>query len=55
MTVRDLRLFMYDLEEAFREAKKTDRSFERALHFRTAMLKLEEELFLFLESVENEE
>ena len=55
MTVRDLRLFMYDLEEAFREAKKSDRSFERALHFRAAMLKLEEELFLFLESMENEE
>lgn len=56
MTVRDLRLFMYDLEEAFREAKKTDRSFEeRALHFRAAMLKLEEELFLYLKSMENEE
>lgn len=55
MTVPDLRLFMFDLKEAFREAKKTDRSFERALHFRAAMLKLEEELFLFLKSLENEE
>jgi len=55
MTVRDLRLFMYDLKEAFREAKKTDRSFERALHFRAAMLRLEEELFLYLKSMENEE
>jgi len=55
MKVPDLRLFMYDLEEAFREAKKTDRSFERALHFRAAMLKLEEDLFLFLKSMENEE
>ena len=33
------------LREAFEEAKKRDRSFERALHFRAAMLKLEEELF----------
>ena len=55
MTVRDLRIFMYDLEEAFREAKKSDRSFERALHFRAAMFQLEEELFLFLKSMENEE
>ena len=55
MTVPDLRLFIYDLEEAFREAKKTDRSFERALHFRAAMLRLEEELFLYLKSMENEE
>ena len=55
MTVRDLRLFMYDLEEAFREAKKRDRSFERALHFRAAMFKFEEELFLYLDSMESEE
>ena len=55
MTVPDLRLLIYDLEEAFREAKKNDRSFERALHFRAAMFQLEEELFLFLKSMENEE
>ena len=45
MTVPDLRLLIHDLEEAFREAKKTDRSFERALHFRGDMFRLEEELF----------
>ena len=43
------------LKEAFKAAKKSDRSFERALHFRAAMFQLEEELFLFLESMENEE
>ena len=43
------------LKEAFKEAKKSDRSFERALHFRTAMFQLEEELFSLLESMENEE
>ena len=51
----DLRLFISDLEEAFREAKKNDSSFERALHFRDAMLKLEEELFVYLKCMENEE
>ena len=55
MKTPDLTLLIYNLREAFREAKKRDRSFERALHFRAAMLKLEEELFLFLESMENEE
>jgi len=43
------------LKEAFKEAKKSDRSFERALHFRTAMFQLEEELFLLLETMESEE
>ena len=50
----DLTLLIMELREAFREAKKRDRSFERALHFRATMLKLEEELFLFLKSMENE-
>jgi len=43
------------LREAFEEAKKRDRSFERALHFRAAMLKLEKELFETLASKENKE
>ena len=43
------------LREAFEEAKKPDRSFERALHFRADMLKLEKELFEALISKENEE
>jgi len=43
------------LRAAFEEAKKRDRSFERALHFRAAMLKLEKELFETLASKENEE
>ena len=43
------------LREAFEEAKKRDRSFERALHFRAAMLRLEEELFEALVSEESEE
>ena len=43
------------LREAVDEAKKSDRSFERALHFRAAMLKLEKELFEALVSKENEE
>jgi hypothetical protein len=43
------------LREAFEEAKKRDRSFERALHFRAAMLKLEKELFETLASMESEE
>ena len=51
----DLTLLIMELREAFREAKKSDRSFERALHFRAAMFQLEEELFLLLESMENEE
>ena len=51
----DLTLLIMELREAFREAKKRDRSFERALHFRAAMFQLEEELFLLLESMENEE
>ena len=51
----DLTLLIMKLREAFKEAKKSDRSFERALHFRAAMFKLEEELFLFLESMESEE
>ena len=33
------------LKKAFENAKKTDRSFERALHFRGDMFRLEEELF----------
>ena len=33
------------LKKAFEKAKKTDRSFERALHFRGDMFRLEEELF----------
>jgi len=51
----DLTLLITKLREAFEEAKKRDRSFERALHFRNAMLRLEEELFFYLESTENEE
>ena len=51
----DLTLLITELREAFKEAKKRDRSFERALHFRNAMLRLEEELFFYLESTENEE
>jgi len=43
------------LREAFKEAKKRDRSFERALHFRVAMFRLEEELFEALVSMESEE
>ena len=43
------------LREAFEEAKKRDRSFERALHFRADMLKLEKELFEALVSKESEE
>jgi hypothetical protein len=43
------------LRAAFEEAKKRDRSFERALHFRAAMLKLEKELFETLASKESEE
>ena len=43
------------LREAFEEAKKRDRSFERALHFRAAMLRLEEELFEALASKENKD
>ena len=43
------------LRTAFEEAKKRDRSFERALHFRAAMLKLEKELFEALISEESEE
>ena len=53
----DLKLLISKLNEAFKEAKKSDRSFERALHFRGAMFDLEEELFLFirfLESMEKE-
>ena len=50
----DLTLLIMELREAFREAKKSDRSFERALHFRAAMLKLEEELFEALASKEGE-
>jgi hypothetical protein len=42
------------LKEAFKEAKKSDRSFERALHFRAAMFQLEEELFSLLHSMESE-
>ena len=33
------------LKKAFENAKKADRSFERALHFRGDMFRLEEELF----------
>jgi len=33
------------LKKAFEKAKKTDSSFERALHFRGDMFRLEEELF----------
>ena len=43
------------LREAFEEAKKRDRSFERALHFRAAMLRLEEGLFEALASEKSEE
>ena len=43
------------LRAAFEEAKKRDRSFERALHFRADMLKLEKELFEALVSKESEE
>ena len=43
------------LRAAFEEAKKRDRSFERALHFRAAMLKLEKELLEALVSKESEE
>jgi len=41
------------LKKAFKEAKKADRSFERALHFRADMLRLEKELFEALASEEN--
>ena len=51
----DLTLLIMELREAFREAKKRDRSFERALHFRAAMLKLEKELFETLASMESKE
>ena len=33
------------LKKAFEKAKKSDRPFERALHFRGDMFRLEEELF----------
>jgi len=55
MKTPDLAHLIYKLREAFREAKKRDRSFERALHFRGDMIRLEEELFSVLESMENEE
>lgn len=55
MKTPDLTHLIYKLREAFREAKKRDRSFERALHFRGDMIRLEEELFSVLESMAAEE
>lgn len=55
MKTSELDLLILDLREAFKEAKKRDRSFERALHFRASMFKLEEALFSALEFEENEE
>ena len=43
------------LKTAFEEAKKRDRSFERALHFRATILTLEEELFEVLTIANPEE
>jgi hypothetical protein len=41
------------LKKAFDEAKKSDRSFERALHFRGDMIRLEEELYEALGAKDN--